>query len=254
MSEPLSKDPEATGSPEVGSGIHAPGGVWTFGGDTPSAFEEHIARSVPLYKDCHDLIVDICQALVPAGGRCYDLGCSTGRLTARLGESLAARGAEVIGVDREPTMVELASQRCASLPSVRFVCSSLEQLELEPADVVVSFYTLQFVQLRERQAVLERIRRVLEPAGALILFEKVLAPTARFQEVVEGAYLEFKRRQGFSNQEIVEKTRSLRGVLRPLAADDNDAMLARAGFTEIMRIFRWVVFDGLIACPSLGPG
>jgi tRNA (cmo5U34)-methyltransferase len=237
----------AARSPEVGDGILAPGGTWTFGGETPRAFDEHIARSVPTYGECHDLIVDICAQLVPAGGRCYDLGCSTGSLTARLGECLAPRGADVIGVDREPGMIERAAHRCTALRSVRFACSALEDLELEPADVVVSFYTIQFVEMRKRQTVLERIRRALEPAGSLILFEKVLAPTARFQDVAEGTFFEFKRRQGFSDQEITEKARSLRGVLQPLSADENDAMLKRAGFTEIMRIFRWVVFDGVIA-------
>lgn len=240
------------GSPEVGSGIVAPSGTWTFGGNTPRAFDEHVARSVPAYEQCHELIVDLCAQLVPAGGRCYDLGCSTGVLAARLGDCLAPRGGEVIGVDREPGMIERAARRCAALRSVRFVCSALEQLELEPADVVVCFYTLQFVARRDRQAVLERARRALEPAGTLILFEKVLAPTARLQDVAEGVYFEFKRRQGFSSQEIAEKTRSLRGVLQPLSAEENEAMLRRAGFTEIARVFRWMAFDGVIASLSSG--
>jgi tRNA (cmo5U34)-methyltransferase len=237
-------------SPEVGDGIRAPGGVWTFGGDTPLAFDQHIVRSVPAYAQCHDLILDICEQLVPQGGRCYDLGCSTGRLTARLGECLSARDAEVIGVDREPAMIEQAVHRCAELRSVRFVSSALEELELEPADVVVCFYTLQFVAVRMRQLILNRIRRALEPAGALILFEKVLAPTARSQDLAEGVYHDFKRRQGFSNEEIAVKTRSLRGVLRPLSAVENHEMLQRAGFGDVVQVFRWIVFDGVIAHPS----
>jgi tRNA (cmo5U34)-methyltransferase len=246
----------ATGSrtPEVGDGIRAPGGVWTFSGDTPRAFDEHIVRSVPAYTECHDLILDISDQLVPAGGRCYDLGCSTGTLTARLVARLAPRGVEVIGVDREPEMIERAAQRCAGSPSIRFVTSALEQLEPEPADLAVSFYTLQFVPPRHRQAVLERIRCALEPAGALILFEKVLAPTARGQDVADGVYFDFKRRQGFRYDEIAEKTRSLRGVLQPLSTDTNYAMLRRAGFTEIMQVFRWMIFDGVIAYASPTPG
>jgi tRNA (cmo5U34)-methyltransferase len=232
---------------EVGDGIRAPGGVWTFGGDTPRAFDEHIVRSVPGYAESHDLIVDICEQLVPQGGRCYDLGCSTGRLTSRLGECLSARNAEVIGVDREPAMLEQAAQRCAGLHSVRFVSSALEQLELEPADVVVCFYTLQFVAVRMRQLVLDRIRHALEPAGVLILFEKVLAPTARSQDLAQGVYDDFKRRRGFSDEEIAGKTRSLRGVLQPLSAVDNYEMLQRAGFGEVVQVFRWIVFDGVIA-------
>ena len=90
------------GAVQVGSGIRAPGGVWTFGDDTPRGFDKHVAGSIPVYAECHELVLDIADQLVPPGGRCYDLGCSTGALTARLAERLAPRGAEVIGIDREP--------------------------------------------------------------------------------------------------------------------------------------------------------
>jgi tRNA (cmo5U34)-methyltransferase len=231
----------------VGDGIRASGGGWSFGGHVPGTFDEHVARSIPAYAACHDLVVDLADHLVPAHGRCYDLGCSTGRLTARLAERLAPRGAEVIGIDREPGMVELAIERCARLPSARFEQTALEDLELGPADLVVSYYTLQFVPLRYRQEVVDRIYRALQPGGALVLFEKVLAPTARDQEMAAGIYVDWKRRQGYDDDEIAAKTRSLRGVLTPLRHDENEAMLRRAGFTEVAQVFRWMIFEGIVA-------
>lgn len=232
---------------QVGDGISAPTGVWTFGGDTPSGFEGHVARSIPAYHECHDLILDLAEELVPAGGRCYDLGCSTGALTARLAERLAPRGVEIVAVDREPGMIEMAAERLARHPSVRFVTSPLESLTLEPADLAVCFYTLQFTTPRQRPSILSSLHQALAPHGALILFEKVLASTARGQRVTEGVYFEHKRRQGFSNDEIVEKGRSLRGILQPLPAEQNRTLLQVAGFTEVLHVFRWMCFDGVVA-------
>jgi len=232
---------------EVGDGIRASNGAWTFGGDVPANFDDHIARSIPSYAACHELVVDIADHLVPAHGRCYDLGCSTGVLTARLAERLAARGAEVIGIDREPGMVQLAGERCAQLPSVRFESTALEDLDFTRADLVVSYYTLQFVPIAYRQQVVDRIARSLRPSGALLLFEKVLAPTARDQEMAAGVYADWKRRQGYGDDEIGAKSRSLRGVLSPLSHDENEAMLRRAGFTQIAQVFRWMIFEGLLA-------
>ncbi len=240
------REPRA-GAVEVGSGIRAPGGVWTFGDDTPRAFDDHVAGSIPVYAECHELVLDIADQLVPPGGRCYDLGCSTGALTARLAERLAPRGAEVIGIDREPGMIEAATARCSGLPAVRFNVSALENTEIEPADLAVCFYTLQFIPLRQRQAVLSRIHRALAPAGAMILFEKILASTAHAQDVSVGVYSDFKRRRGFTDDEIAAKARSLRGVLHPLPAEENYAMLRRGGFTELVQVFRWMIFDGVIA-------
>jgi len=234
-------------APEVGDGIHTLAGSWSFGGEVPEAFDNHVARSIPAYHECHGLIADLADQLVPPGGRCYDLGCSTGALTAVLAERLGPRRAEVIGVDREAGMIELARQRCAHLPGVRFETAGLEELALEPADLLVSYYTLQFVSLRQRLQVMERMWQALQPAGSLILFEKVLAPTARAQEVAVGAYLDWKRGQGFSDDEIAAKTRSIRGVLQPLSRTENEAMLAQSGFREITQVFHWLLFEGVVA-------
>jgi tRNA (cmo5U34)-methyltransferase len=233
--------------PEVGSGIRAPEGVWTFGDKTPLAFEEHVMRSIPGYHECHELILDLADQLCPAEGRCYDLGCSTGALTRKLSERLGPRGVEVIGIDRDPGMIEHASQVQPATSSPRFIVSAVEQMEFQRADLIVSFYTLQFVPLRHRQALLTRLRHALEPCGTLVLFEKTLSPTGTEQDIADGVYLEFKRRQGFTNSEIVEKRRSLRGILQPLPVSQNYSLLRDAGFTQITHVFRWMTFDGVIA-------
>ncbi len=231
----------------AGDGIEALPGAWSFGGQTPLAFDEHAVRSIPWYAAGHELVVDLADHLVPARGRCYELGCSTGTLTAGLAARLQSRSAEVIGIDAEPGMIELAQRRCADLEFVRFETARVEELELEPADLVVSYYTLQFVSRRQRPPVVEGIQRALQPAGTLILFEKVVAPSARSQEIATSIYHDWKRRQGLSDGEIAAKARSLRGVLEPQTSDENDAMLLRAGFSEPVRVFRWSTWEGLIA-------
>jgi tRNA (cmo5U34)-methyltransferase len=238
---------ETLHAPHVGDGITTPAGSWTFGGEVPAAFDAHVARSVPAYTEGQELICDVADQLVPAGGRVYDLGCSTGALTAQIAERLAPRRVEVIGVDREPGMIERAELRCAGMPQVRFQTASLHELALEPADMVVSYYTLQFVPLRTRGQIVARIHDALVPGGTFALFEKVLASSARNQATAAGAYEDWKGRQGFSDEEIASKARSIRGVLQPLSPEENDAMLQAAGFDDLMRVFRWVLFEGLIA-------
>ena len=108
---------ETLHAPHVGDGITTPAGSWTFGGEVPEAFDAHVARSVPSYTDGQELIADLADQLVPPGGRVYDLGCSTGALTAQLAERLAPRRAEVIGVDREPGMTERARDALRGAPA-----------------------------------------------------------------------------------------------------------------------------------------
>ena len=186
------------GASHVGDGIEAENGAWTFGSATPAAFDGHVVRSVPFYEACHELVVDLADHLVRRGGRCYDLGCSTGSLTQRLAIRLAPRGAEVIGVDRESGMVALAAERCGG--RARFQTQALENLQLEPADLLVAFYTLQFVPLPSRQQVVDKLRASLGPGGALILFEKVLSSSARGQAISAEIYRDWKLRQGFTQR------------------------------------------------------
>ena len=220
-------------APQVGDGITTPAGSWTFGGEVPAAFDTHVARSVPAYAEGQELIADIADQLVPPGGRVYDLGCSTGALTAQLASRLAPRR---VGGRRRGSRAGHGrpgrAALCAAMPQVRFETSSLEELALEPADMIVSYYTLQFVALRERGRIVARIREALAPGGAFVLFEKVLASSPRNQATAEGAYADWKGRQGFGDEEIAAKARSIRGVLQPFSPEENDAMLREAGFTS----------------------
>jgi tRNA (cmo5U34)-methyltransferase len=133
---------------------------------------------------------------------------------------------------------------------VRFDVSALESTELEAADLAVCVYTPRFVPRRQCEAVLTRIRRALAPAGALILFEKILAPTAHAQDVGVGVHSDFTRRRGFTGDGIAAKARRLHGVLHPLPAEQNYAPLRRGGLTELVQVFRWMIFDGVIAYAS----
>src|SRR5437016_4352914 len=73
------------------------------------------------------------------------------------------------------------------------------------------------------------------------------APSARDQEMASGVYSDWKGRQGFSDAELAAKARSLRGVLQPQSHEENEVMLRRAGFSQVMQVFRWLLFEGLVA-------
>lgn len=221
-------------------------GAWRFGGDTASGFDDHVERSIPWYGAGQELVVDIADHVVPRAGRCYELGCSTGTLTALLAGRLAARGAEVIGIDSEPDMIAIARERCAAIANARFEAAHAETFGFADADLVVSYYTLQFVAVRERRALLATLRRALQPAGALVLFEKILVDPGRAQLLATEIYHDWKRRRGFSDAEVAAKGRSLRGVLAPQTSAENRAMLAEAGFGDPVQVFRWLCWEGLL--------
>ena len=79
--------------------------------------------------------------------------------------------------------------------------------------------------------------------GGFLFFEKVRAPDARFQDMTTTMYND-KLNQGFNEKEILNKTKSLKGVLEPFSSKANIQLLKRAGFKDIMCIFKFINFEG----------
>ncbi len=231
----------------VGDNIEAPNAGWTFGGEVPKTFDSHVRRSVPLYLEGHDLICRISDYFLSEDSCVYDLGTATGEVVLRLAERHRRPNQRFIGIDREEGMIAEAKKKGAGDPRIQFEVAEMTALELTPCDLVVSYYTIQFVRPAFRQEVFDRIYQSLNWGGAFLLFEKVRGPDARFQDIMTGIYTDFKAEQGFSSDEILAKSRSLKGVLEPFSTQGNLDLLARAGFRDCMTVMKYLCFEGFLA-------
>lgn len=231
----------------VGDDIRAGNARWGFDGDVPSQFDAHVRRSVPFYEEGHGLVVKLSDFFVGSGSVVYELGCSTGALTRRLAERHRDQGARIVGIDLADDMVTLARARCEGLDNVETVAGDVVEMELQACDLIVAYYTAQFIRPRFRQLVFDKVYAALNWGGALLLFEKVRAPDARFQDAMTQLYTDFKSEQGFTDAEIIAKARSLKGVLEPFSTQGNLDLMGRAGFVDVMTVFKYLNFEGFLA-------
>lgn len=231
----------------VGQGIVPARGRWSFAGPVADVFDSHIERSVPGYREGHDLVARLSDWFLREGSVALDLGCSTGALALRLAERTEGRGVRIVGVEVEAAMAEAARRRCAACPGVEIRHADALTEPLEPADMVVAYYTLQFLRPALRHALLCRIRAALEPGGAFVMFEKVRAPDSRLQDLLGSLHADFKLEQGFDEAEILHKSRALKGVLEPMTTRANLQMLEMAGFAECAVVFKRLCFEGFLA-------
>lgn len=232
----------------VGHKIEAGNAGWSFGGDVADTFVDHIRQSVPMYAEGHDLVCQFSDYFVSNESTCYELGVSTGELIRKL--ALHNQGkpkARWIGIDTEKPMIERAKKHCAGIENIELYVDDIRNFDLEPADLIVSYYTMQFTPPRHRQAIFDKIYNSLNWGGAFIMFEKVRGPDARFQDICVSLYNDFKVRQGFSSDEILSKTRSLKGVLEPFSTEGNLGLMRRAGFADMMTICKYICFEGFLA-------
>ena len=144
---------------------------------------------------------------------CYELGSSTGSLTLKLAAHNAHKPtACFIGIDCQEEMVGQArdKQRDAGIETIEFVTDDFITSELEPCDLITAYYAIQFVRPSVRQEVINKIYQGLHWGGGFLLFEKVRASDARFQDMMTCLYTEYKLEQGYTSEEVIGKrTRAL---------------------------------------------
>ena len=238
---------EISNATPVGDGISANTASWTFEGSVADVFDQHVAKSVPLYEEGHQLILQLSDFFLTENSVCYDLGCSTGTLLSRLADRHKSKEARFIGLDPVENMVEKARQKCQTSRDVTIIAANALEFEYEPADLFTSYYTIQFVHPKHRQTLINNIYNSLNWGGAFIMFEKVRANDARFQDLMTQCFLEHKLAQGYTPDEIIRKGQSLKGILEPFSTAGNLGLLNRAGFVDVLPIAKYMCFEGYLA-------
>lgn len=232
---------------QVGTNIQAENAGWTFE-DIAVDFDDHVRNSVPLYDEGHELVCQLSDFFLHDSAAVIELGTSTGVLAEKFLKHNARRpGITYIGIDCVESMLEKARSRCAGDERAQFINDDLVTCSLDKSSMVISYYTMQFINPRHRQEVFDKVYEALEWGGAFVLFEKVRAPDARFQDIAAQLYIEFKINHLFNDEEILGKQRSLKGVLEPFSTQGNLDLLKRAGFVDMMTIMKDICFEGFLA-------
>jgi tRNA (cmo5U34)-methyltransferase len=248
-------DPRDT-APEQGEtdrlyarGEATPGG-FRFDAEVARVFADMIARSVPGYAETVALSGWLAGRYGRDDTRIYDLGCALGASLFACARALSGRRIQLVGIDASGPMIDRCRQRLSEQrlePQPELHRSDLREIDFEPASVVILNWTLQFIPLAERAALIGRIADALVPGGILILSEKMVDPDPRTQAELEQLHLAFKRAQGYSEMEIAAKRSEIENVLVPETPGDHRERLAQAGLEPIVCVARSLNFATLLA-------
>jgi tRNA (cmo5U34)-methyltransferase len=220
---------------------------WTFE-NISASFDEHILKSIPLYCEGHQLVCYYSDFFLKPDSVVYDIGCSTGTMLAQLAERHPSKQQlQLIGIDCVPDMIARASRLAERDPRLSFIEADVLDIDFKPCDMIIANYTIQFLPPRVRQVLIDQVYRALNWGGAFFMFEKVRAPDGRFQDYASQVYVEYKLDQGFTEAEVLNKSRSIKGVMEPFSSQGNADMLQRAGFTDLMTVHKYVCFEGFLA-------
>ncbi len=213
-------------------------------------FPDMINRSVPGYSTIINLLGIIARHYARPGTNIYDLGSSLGAATLSMRHHVTVEGCKIIAVDNASAMIERLQriiERDNSRIEVESHCKDLQAIDIHNASVVVMNFTLQFIALEERDAIIEKIYRGMNPGGVLVLSEKLLFEDEQEDRVLTELHHAFKKSNGYSDLEIAQKRSALENVLIPETADIHHQRLQRAGFSEVYPWFQCFNFASFIA-------
>ena len=237
---------------KTGDNINSENANWKFSGKMVNDFESHVSKSVPIYTRGHELIIKLSDFFIKDDSTVYDLGCSTGKLLIDLiKHNRHKEKSKYIGVDIEQDMIKFAKsqQKKSNINSrkLKFYTKDVTKYNLDSSDLIISYFTVQFVHPKHRQNLINKIYKSLNWGGAFLFFEKVRYNDARFQDIFTTLYTDYKLEMGYSHEEIINKTRSLKGVMEPFSTQGNLDLLKRAGFKDITPVLTDICFKGFLA-------
>ena len=216
-----------------------------------AVFPDMIQRSVPGYGSLISSIGVLAGRYAQNNTHCYDLGCSLGAVSLSMRQKIKQVDCDIIAVDNSPDMIDrgralLASDVGAAVP-VNMICADIQAVDIENASVVVMNFTLQFIAVEQRQALIERIYQGLKPGGVLILSEKLAFDDQNQSDFLVDAHHDFKRDNGYSDLEISQKRTALENVMIPETLLCHQHRLAEAGFGFSSVWFQCFNFASMIA-------
>jgi tRNA (cmo5U34)-methyltransferase len=223
-----------------------------FNKEVAEVFDDMLLRSVPFYLEQQHMLKEIGKKFWIPGTKVYDLGCSTATTLINLCRELD-KSARLIGYDNSLPMLEQARLKIndsglADRIKVRHADfnAPLSSMSLENASVVTICWTLQFVRPLQRDNLIKWIYKGLVDGGVLIVTEKVLTNNSHMNRFFIDFYYEFKRRNAYSEHEILRKREALENVLVPYRIDENLEMFRRYGFDIVETFFQWYNFAGFL--------
>lgn len=226
-----------------------PGQEWVFDEHVTSVFDDMLKRSIPGYENMREMTLRMIEQVIPRSGNVLDLGCSHGEMISKIDEKMRSMSIEYVGVDSSTPMVARARTRFADNPMVKIVHADITEIDIQRMkyDIILSVLTLQFIPVEHRQRVLRKIANGISPEGCFILVEKILGEDAYAQEQLVSTYHLYKSSNGYTDEQIEAKRKSLENTLVPMRLSENIGLLKAAGFTTIQPYWQNLNFVGIYA-------
>ena len=217
----------------------------------PEGFDSHIEKSIRGYTHLIEDVVSFSRYFIENNTNVIDIGCSTGKMTKALIDYNIdhCKKASYIGLEIADGFVKDLEKRKNELKyysNVKFDYCDARNYEYNNCSLITSIFTLQFMPKSDRKSLLENIYNGLNCGGGYIFAEKTICENAFMQDMITFNFYDYKRKS-FSTEDIMNKEKELRHMMKPNTWKEIEDMLYSSGFEKIQPFWRNHAFVGAIA-------
>ena len=185
-------------------------GGWTFEDKEISmSFDDHVRQQLPWYDLATGVTSHLVRHYLPNNGVIYDIGASTGNIGKAIRDIIENRRARLIALEPSKEMAEIYDG------GGDLYTDLVEEHKFIEFDVAVSFLSMMFVRVSERESVIASLWDKCRAGGAIIIFDKMPSGSGYLSTAIARLTLAGKVATGVPSNEIIAKELSLSGVQRP---------------------------------------
>lgn len=208
-----------------------------FSFDTINDFDNHISDSIFGYDILHSLIVNLSSYFLNEKTTIVDIGCTSGKLLNLLVSKYNCKksyGYDITDNNFIESNCNLIKQDVTDI-----------NFEIPKNDACYSVFTLQFIEPLKRIELLRKIYESLNIGGFFIFCEKEYSKDGQINEMFTFVNYDYKKKK-FSSEDILNKEKDLREIMKPFNSNVNYALLVESGFITIEQFFQSLNFKGYI--------
>jgi tRNA (cmo5U34)-methyltransferase len=195
-------------------------------------FNSHVREQLPFYEMLTNAVTMIVRNYLPENGLVYDIGASTGNITANIKDFAISRNATVESIERSEEMAKTWGGYGV------IHTADAKDFNYQEFDVCICFLVLMFLSIEERTKLLIKLKSKLKQGGIIIIVDKLLVDGGYFGTVMRRLTLDWKLKNGATPEQIITKELSLSGVQRPMTEDE---FIGGREFFKFGEFVGWVI-------------
>jgi len=209
-------------------------------------YAEGPPRMVPGFFDMHRMTTLLLAERVPDRGRVLVVGAGGGLELKTFAQAQPSWNFD--GVDPSQEMIKLAERTLGVLGSrVSFHTGIIDVAPPGPYDAATCLLTMHFLERQERLRTVIEVRRRLKPGAPFILVHFSIPAGAGGRAIWMSRFAAFANSSGLGNEDTKTTRSAVESHLNILTPEEDEAILADAGFSNISLFYVGFTFRGWVA-------